>query len=170
MKRMFALLLAALLLLTAGCSQPQPQPTVRVIVENRQTKELEYWNLGGKAKETAAFEADLPPVCNVDHMGLDTRAEGRVKYIHMGMDGQPVENETYEAIVRTACGQIDHDIWEFQILEDGGRYFAFIKLNVNWWTPCDLYEYDPETDTLTELKEWDDVNLVGLEVLEPKEP
>lgn len=167
MKRLHALILALLLAVMAGCAA-DPAPTVRVIVENRQTQEAEYWALGGRAKETDSFEADLPPVCTVNPMGLDTRAEGRVNYIHLGMDGQPVENETYEAMVRTACGQIDHDIWEFQIIEDGGRYFAFIKLNVNWWTPCGLYEYAPETGTLTELKEWDDVNLIGLEALTPE--
>ncbi len=167
MKRIFALLLSALLLVTAGCAAA-PAPTVRVIVQNRKTQELEYWNLGEKAEKTDAFEADLPPVCEVDHMGLDTRAEGRVKYIHMYQDGQPVENQLYEAIVRTAAGQIDHDICKFQILEDGGRYFAFLKLNINLWDPCDLYEYDPETGALTELNEWDNVNLIGLETLTPE--
>ena len=45
------------------------------------------------------------------------------------------------AMMHAAADQIDHAIFDFQIIVvNGQRYFAFVKLNVNWWDPCTLYE------------------------------
>ena len=43
---------------------------------------------------------------------------------------------------------------------NGQRYFAFVKLNVNWWDPCTLYEYDG--GELRELAQWDNMRLLSV--------
>ena len=40
------------------------------------------------------------------------------------------------------------------------RYFAFVKLNVNWWDPCTLYEY--EGGEFRELAQWDNMRLLSI--------
>ena len=43
---------------------------------------------------------------------------------------------------------------------NGQRYFAFVKLNVNWWDPCTLYEY--EGGEFRELAQWDNMRLLSI--------
>ena len=64
-------------------------------------------------------------------------------------------------LMRAAAEQIDHAIFDFQIIVvNGQRYFAFVKLNVNWWDPCTLYEY--EGGELCELCQWDNMRLLSI--------
>ena len=76
--------------------------------------------------------------------------------------GNVVEpNETMIAMMHAAADQIDHAIFDFQIIVVNGRhYFAFVKLNVNWWDPCTLYEYDG--GELRELCQWDNMRLLSV--------
>ena len=76
--------------------------------------------------------------------------------------GNVVEpNETMIAMMHAAADQIDHAIFDFQIIVvNGQRYFAFVKLNVNWWDPCTLYEYDG--GELRELAQWDNMRLLSI--------
>ena len=76
--------------------------------------------------------------------------------------GNVVEpNETMIAMMHAAADQIDHAIFDFQIIVvNGQRYFAFVKLNVNWWDPCTLYEY--EGGELRELAQWDNMRLLSI--------
>ena len=65
------------------------------------------------------------------------------------------------AMMHAAADQIDHAIFDFQIIVvNGQRYFAFVKLNVNWWDPCTLYEY--EGGELRELAQWDNMRLLSV--------
>ena len=68
---------------------------------------------------------------------------------------------TGKAFFKAAADQIDHAIFDFQIIVvNGQRYFAFVKLNVNWWDPCTLYEY--ESGALRELCQWDNMRLLSV--------
>lgn len=73
-------------------------------------------------------------------------------------------DEIMTAIMQSAADKINHDIIQFTIITDEDRYFAFVKLNVNWQSPCILYEYDAATSGLTELCRWDGVDLVGISI------
>lgn len=73
-------------------------------------------------------------------------------------------DEMMTAIMQSTADKIDHDIIQFTIINDENRYFVFVKLNVNWQSPCILYEYDAETSGLTELCRWDGVDLVGISI------
>ncbi|MCD8018864.1 MAG: hypothetical protein LUF92_04570 [Clostridiales bacterium] len=73
-------------------------------------------------------------------------------------------DETITEMMQTVADMVEHDIWQFQVITGGKRYFAFVKLNVNWQSPCILYEYDASTDSLTELCRWDGVDLLGISI------
>ena len=79
-----------------------------------------------------------------------------------------VRSEPDEPILHVALkssGEQDaayvYAIFDCQIIVvNGQRYFAFVKLNVNWWDPCTLYEY--EGGELRELAQWDNMRLLSI--------
>ena len=71
-------------------------------------------------------------------------------------------DEIMTEIMQVAADTINHDIWQFQIIVDEKRYYAFILINVNWQSPSILYQYDAATAKLIELCCWDGVDLVGI--------
>ena len=106
--------------------------------------------------------------CTADYADFDTSAlrSHRVNtlvattlYDSVGNVVEP--NETMIAMMHAAADQIDHAIFDFQIIVvNGQRYFAFVKLNVNWWDPCTLYEY--EGGEFRELAQWDNMRLLSI--------
>ena len=72
----------------------------------------------------------------------------------------------------------EHEVFDISVWRVGDDYFVFDKLNVNLWTPCRLYLYTPTSgsgnsgeqvkqEELELWGEWDDVDLVGIQVREP---
>ena len=107
---------------------------------------LAGWSSGGPAKVAVVSSA----LC------------GMVSGSSVGNTVTP--NETMIAMMRAAADQIDHAIFDFQIIVvNGQRYFAFVKLNVNWWDPCTLYEY--EGGALRELCQWGNVRLLSVGII-----
>ena len=84
-----------------------------------------------------------------------------------GIDGNLIEaDEELQRLMTCAARELEHDIWEFLIIRDGDDLFAYVKLNVNWSDPCDLYRYDPQNDTLIHLCRWQNKDFSGIRVLE----
>ncbi len=74
----------------------------------------------------------------------------------------PVDpNKAVERLLH-CLAQLEHDMMSIEILETGGEYFAYVELNVNWWSPCRLFYYDRNQDRLVELYTWNDERVVGL--------
>ena len=71
-------------------------------------------------------------------------------------------------IINAAADSIEHVIWKFKIFKDNDNYFAFIWLNVNWFSPCELYEYDINNQSIRQLCEWDEIDIVGISVPDSK--
>ena len=80
------------------------------------------------------------------------------------LDGNPVENienrEIIDCIFEKAA-EIDHDIFRMAIIEIDGKYYAQVGLNVNWVCPCDVYYYNPENDSFTEIYSFDHKDIIG---------
>ena len=64
--------------------------------------------------------------------------------------------------MEVATHTIDHDMYEFSVWSSKGRYYVFVKLNVNWHDPCVLYSYNTEQKELIELYSWESRDLVGI--------
>ena len=175
MKRFFVVLaaLALLAVLAVGIRNANDTPLLRVMLQPRGgenaacTYEMVY--ASGKSRPSDEFTSDHIAVYTADYADFDftnprpgtlNRLVDTVLYNAHGEEIHP--DKTMLAMMRAASRQLDHAICEFQIVVDGERYFAFIKLNVNWWTPCVLYEFDLETGALKELCTWDDMDLTGL--------
>lgn len=75
-----------------------------------------------------------------------------------------IPDDRIRGIINAAADTIEHPIWKFEIIKDKDKYFAFIWLNVNWSSSCELYEYDIENKSIHQLCEWDEVDIVGISV------
>ena len=170
MKRTLAILTAiAMLLLLAACGQ-QATPVLKAVLrdENSQAAEDVYCVVydNGESAVTDAFEPDdmqfyTAPFDAFDASLADNKVGNTLTSTTLvDAQGKRVEADAaMTSMMQLAARIIDHSIFEFTILTNGERYFAFVKLNVVMQTPCILYEYD---GGLTELCRWDDMELVGL--------
>ena len=174
MKRMFAALLClalGLALFLSVRSKPD-KPLLHVALKSEDKQDAAYVYetvyASGKSRRCNAFTPDTCVFYTADYADFDTSAlrSHRVNtlvattlYDSAGNTVTP--NETMIAMMRAAADQIDHAIFDFQIIVVNGRhYFAFVKLNVNWQDPCILYEYD--NGQLRELCRWDNMRLLSI--------
>ena len=174
MKRMFGALLClalGLALFLSVRSEPD-EPLLHVALKPAGEQDAAYVYeavyASGKSRRCEAFTPDSCVFYTADYADFDTTARrthlvntlvATTLYDSVGNTVTP--NETMIAMMRAAADQIDHAIFDFQIIVvNGQRYFAFVKLNVNWWDPCTLYEYDG--GELRELCQWDNMRLLSV--------
>lgn len=164
----FALCLALLLFVRSEPDEPLLHVALKSSGEQDAAYVYETVYANGKSRACDAFTPDACVFYTADYADFDTSAlrSHRVNtlvattlYDSVGNVVEP--NETMIAMMHAAADQIDHAIFDFQIIVvNGQRYFAFVKLNVNWWDPCTLYEYDG--GELRELAQWDNMLLLSI--------
>lgn len=176
MKRFFAALsslalVAALYLVVQNAADT---PLVHVILQPRGGKNApcvyETVYRSGKSRPSGVFVPSHTALYTADYADFDfTHARpgrvntlaGTVLYNAQGLAIHP--DRTMLAMLEAAARQIDHAIFTFEIaVVNGERYYAFAVLNVNWWDPCVLYEFDLSTGELRELHTWNSMDLIGL--------
>ena len=175
MKRFFAALLSLSLCLALSLfvRNESDEPILHVALKDAGEQDAAYVYetvyASGKSRACGAFTPGTCVFYTADYADFDTTAlrTHRVNtlvattlYDSVGNTVEP--DETMIDMMHAASRQIDHIIYDFQIVVDNERYFAFVKLNVNWWVPCVLYEFDLPTGELKELCTWNDMDLVGL--------
>ena len=174
MKRFFAALLsfALCLALLFFVRNESDEPILHVALKSAGEQDAAYVYetvyTSGKSRRCNAFTPDSAVFYTADYADFDTSAlrSRRVNtlvattlYDSVGNTVTP--NETMLSMMHAAADQIDHAIFAFQIIVvNGQRYFAFVKLNVNWWDPCTLYEY--ESGALRALCQWDNMRLLSV--------
>ena len=173
MKRMFAALLClalGLALFLSVRSEPD-EPLLHVALKSSGEQDAAYVYetvyASGKSRRCEAFTPDSAVFYTADYADFDTSAlhSHRVNTLvattlYDSAGNAVTPNETMIAMMH-AAEQIDHAIFDFQIIVvNGQRYFAFVKLNVNWWDPCTLYEYD--SAQLRALCQWDNMRLLSV--------
>lgn len=164
----FALCLALLLFVRNKSDEPILHVALKLAGEQDAAYVYETVYASGKSRACDAFTPDACVFYTADYADFDTSAlrSHRVNtlvattlYDSVGNVVEP--SETMIAMMHAAADQIDHAIFDFQIIVvNGQRYFAFVKLNVNWWDPCTLYEY--EGGELRELCQWDNMRLLSI--------
>ena len=164
----FALCLALLFFVRNKSDEPILHVALKPTGEQDAAYVYETVYASGKSRRCNAFTPDSAVFYTADYADFDTSAlhSHRVNtlvsttlYDSVGNTVTP--NETMLSMMHAAADQIDHAIFAFQIIVvNGQRYFAFVKLNVNWWDPCTLYEY--ESGALHELCQWDNMCLLSV--------
>ncbi len=175
-RMMYSCLLCILLLvLFTACGGDDSVPILKVILQSSEADASTYEYLtvyhNGKSSSIDAFEPDDAAYYAAVHGDFDSYIENNT--VHNILKATTLideNNEEFEAdeviaaMMQSAADSIEHDIWKFQAITTEGRYFAFVELNVNWQSPCVLYEYDAAENILIELCRWDGVDLIGISI------
>lgn len=143
--------------------------SLKVITRGESTNEVNYIAIdsNGNSREINKFVSDELKIYNASSRCFSSYIENnkvRNKLIEIEFDDIDDSLKTDE-IVRDICmsaERLEHAIWEFQIFKLADDYFALIKLNVNWHSPCDLYQYDINEKELKLLYSFDSVDIIGL--------
>lgn len=119
------------------------------------------------------FEPDKMDVYNASSCLISSVENGKVvNHINtvriLDENRQEVEvTQELDDIVHLAA-QINHDVMVLKILKTEAHTFVYTELNVNLWTPCTLYYYNPETRSLAQLHEWDDEKVTLIKAVNPE--
>lgn len=168
-----------------SCSYMGLKPHGDIVINVITTKETNEWEeknesdkkyyaiySNGIYQETDKFKADDVNIYHVDpHETFLTEIVGN-KIVNTVVKPTVTDNnnnlitpdENMINIINATANSIEHDIWKFEIFKDNNKYFAFIWLNVNWCSPCELYEYDIDKKSIYQLCEWDEIDIVGISV------
>lgn len=127
----------------------------------------------GRAQEVDPFEPDGMTVIEVIPDSLEcyidreqNKVLNRLAEVQVYDEHGKAVNSTdplVDAIMRQAA-KLEHNLFTIRIMKVGDAAFLYTELNVNWWTPCELYYYDPAADRLIELYTFDGKEVVGLRV------
>lgn len=165
MKRILAFFTCVMtVIMLPACKEASPILKVIIRAEGADAADYEYLVVydNGTSTETDAFVPDDASFYTAES-GAFVSSVVNNKIINT-LKTNANADETMTAIMQTAADSINHAIIQFTIITDGDIYLAFAKLNVNWQSPCILYEYDMATDSLTEIYRWDGVDLIGVSI------
>ena len=124
---------------------------------------------GGKVKKTGKFTPEANTIYQADFTDFSGTIEDNkiaVTLIDTKLtdeDGNEIEpDENTIKFMQWIADNAEHNIYEADFIPLQDKYFALVKLNVNWWDPCVLYMYDTEEQKFSELYKWDHVNIEGV--------
>ncbi len=180
--RLIAVLSAIIVLAMSGCSissvdTSNASPVANVIVREydydneENSNELEYYVVysNGGIEETDEFTAETANIYTADYNCfsseiVDNSIKNTLETVALtDENGEPVNaDKNIITMMKLLAEEIDHDIFACKIIEDNGQYFAFVELNVNWWDPCELYQFDASAKEIKMLYQWNNYELIGL--------
>lgn len=172
-KRALLIFVTVMAALAGRGSRSSPIVSVIITSENRESgsPEYEYYDVldNGKVRKTEAFSPDSVVCLDALHENFSSEIirnsvvnELRGTVITDQNGNTAPADDTLTDILNAAAETIRHDMTQFNILRDGDNYFAVVKLNVNWQSPCELYRYDRTAGTLEKLCRWDSVDIAGI--------
>lgn len=143
---------------------------VNVITKSETSEEIEYASIYSdqKIKKIDAFISDDLQVYNAGSRSFSSYISNNTvlnrlnKIVLEDSEGNIVDNDEIITGIFQSAENLEHDIWQFQIFKVFDNYFALVKLNVNWQSPCDFYEYDKSSKTLKLLKRFEGVDIIGI--------
>lgn len=172
---MVAIPVALCLLICSGCGkQPVPVLNVALLEKHEDTATYAYYMVydNGKAEKTAPFALDdtaefyttAYKTSNMENIYIQPRFSLQNTLL-LDSDGEIIEaDESTIELMQAVADTIRHDILQLTIVKVEDQMFAFVWLNVNWFSPCELYRYDTETKTLGLLCKWDNVDITGVAI------
>lgn len=172
---MVAIPVALCLLICSGCGkQPVPVLNVALLEKHEDTATYAYYMVydNGKAEKTEAFTQDDTAEfytavhddfkAEIVHNKLKITLQNTHLY---SPDGKIIAaDESTIELMQAVADTMKHDIAQLTIIKVEDQMFAFVWLNVNWFSPCELYRYDTETKTLGLLCKWDNVDITGVAI------
>lgn len=143
---------------------------INLITKSETSDEIEYVSIysNGKSKKIDHFISDDFQIYNADSRSFSSYISNNTvlnklnKIVLKDSDGNVVDNDKVITGIFKSAEKLEHDIWEFQVLKVLDNYYALVKLNVNWQSPCDFYEYDKTNEELKLLYRFEGVDIIGI--------
>ena len=142
------------------------------VMSGRKETETRYYSLANnqRIRLSETFEPDEMTILTVPYDCFESYVDrGKNKVLnrldHMELkdaDRNPISVSDEQSRIFRHLAELEHDLMDIRFIETGGETFVYLELNVNLWTPCCLYWYDHEKDTLVLLHEWDAQEVIGL--------
>ena len=172
MKNKFKLILflVVLVIIVSSLYISSKDLLVNLITKNETSGEIEYVSIysHGSSKKIDAFKSEDFELYTADSTSFTSySSKNKVlnkinKIVLTDSLGNTVDNDEIITGIFQSAEKIEHDIWEFQIFKVLDDYFVLVKLNVNWVSPCDFYEYDIADKELNLLHRFEDSDVIGL--------
>ncbi|MCD8014947.1 MAG: hypothetical protein LUG99_17590 [Lachnospiraceae bacterium] len=155
-----------------GTSADNLSVKVVTLQDEAETADFVYYDVygNGKVRKTDEFKPDDSArfyAADIDCFSSNV-VNGQVKNTLVNTilteeSGDVIEaDEAMSSLMQLLADEIDHDIFSAIIIEDKGQYFAWVELNTNWSSPCELYQYNGEENTIEVIGKWDGVDLIGI--------
>lgn len=166
---------ALCLLICLECGrQPVLVLKVALLEKHEDTAAYAYYTVydNGNAEKTAPFALDdtaefyttAYKSSNPEIIYIQPRFSLQNTLI-LNSDGDIIEaDESIVDLMQALADKIRHDILQLTIIKVENQVFAFARLNVNWFSPCELYRFDTETKLLSLLCKWDNVEITGVAI------
>lgn len=146
-----------------------------VITKSETSDEIKYVSIypNEKSKKIDKFISDDFQIYDADYGCFSSYISNNgvlnklKKIVLKDSNGNLVENDEIITGIFQSAEKLKHDIWQFQVFRICDDYFVLVKLNVNWQSPCDFYQYKKNDKTLKLLKRFEGVDIIGLSL--PKE-
>lgn len=169
------LFIAITIMIILSSCKSSNELVMNLITKGESTEEIEYVSIysNGKAKKIDPFVTGDFKLYNANSSSFTSYISGnrvlnRLNKIEVkDSHGNDVDNDEILIGIFRAAENIEHDIWQFQIFKVFDDYFILVKLNVNWRSPCDFYEYNQTDKTLNLLQRFEGIDIIGLSL--PKE-
>lgn len=164
----------SIIIILSSCKSSKKE-ILRLITKSETSEEIQYVSiyLNGKSKKIEPFDQDDFQLYNADTSSFssyiyDNTVLNKLNTIVVeDSHGNPIHNDEIITDIFKSAESLEHDIWQFQIFKILDDYFVLVKLNVNWQSPCDFYQYNKTDKTLNLLHRFDGVDIIGLAL--PKE-
>lgn len=164
----------SVMIILSSCKSSK-KVVINLITKSESSEEIGYVSIfsNGKSKKIEAFVTEDFQRYNTDSNSFSSYIKNNTvvnklnKIVIEDSHGNVVSNDEIITGIFKSAASLEHDIWEFQIFKVVDEYFALVKLNVNWQSPCDFYYYNKTDKTLKLLERFEGVDIIGLSL--PKE-
>jgi preprotein translocase subunit SecF len=146
---------------------------IDVIVKDEDTEKLSYYTIydDQRTKEIDKFEVENNIIYSLNDC-LDSYIDHKQNKVlnNLTVDKCKIVDEKGNEItpdheminIMTLVAQLEHEIFDIKVFNVNDKYYVMTELNVNWWSPYELYSYDKINNKLNLIYEFDGEEVIGI--------
>ena len=149
--------------------------SIFVITSDQITKEIHYYEINNweYKRNINEFESDKIEIFKVDNECYNNRAdiENHIALNQLIIEKCTIKDDLennieingyIEKIIKLVSKKEKHDIIGNTIIKVNDEYYVVVELNVNLWSPYELYKYSKEKNKLKLIYTFDGEEVIGI--------
>jgi len=149
--------------------------SIFVITQDEHTEEINYYEVNYKlnSRKTKKFESDVEEIYYATNCFDSFVKNGDIEN-KLTLDTCKIEDENnneieltdeFQKIIKNVYKvQQEHSMFPIKILKIENNYYVVVPLNVNIWTPYDLYYYNQEKNVLKHIYTFSCEDVIGIKL------